>query len=72
LERIENLLRGKGGVLERFPNLKLLVLEVGAGWVPHFIERMDAKWEHSGFMTACKRPPSEYFRMRAMRSWVLM
>jgi uncharacterized protein len=52
----------EGGTLERFPRLKLLVLEVGAGWVPHFIERMDSKWEHSGFMTACKRPPSEYFR----------
>ena len=52
----------EGGTLERFPNLKLLCLEVGAGWVPHFIERMDSKWEHSGFMTACKRPPSEYFK----------
>lgn len=52
----------EGGTLERFPNLKLLCLEVGAGWVPHFIERMDSKWEHSGFMTACKRRPSEYFR----------
>ena len=52
----------EGGTLERFPRLKLLVLEVGAGWVPHFIERMDSKWEHSGFMTACKRRPSEYFR----------
>ena len=54
--------RFEGGTLERFPNLKLLCLEVGAGWVPHFIERMDSKWKHSGFMTACKRPPSEYFR----------
>jgi predicted TIM-barrel fold metal-dependent hydrolase len=52
----------EGGTLERFPRLKLLCLEVGAGWVPHFIERMDSKWEHSGFMTGCKRPPSEYFR----------
>ncbi len=52
----------EGGTLERFPRLKLLVLEVGAGWVPHFIERMDSKWKHSGFMTACKRPPGEYFR----------
>ena len=57
----------EGGTLERFPNLKLLCLEVGAGWVPHFIERMDSKWQHSGFMTACKRPPSEYFRRQV---WV--
>ena len=28
---------------------------------------MDSKWEHSGFMTACKRPPSEYFRRQC---WV--
>lgn len=52
----------EGGTLERFPDLKLLVLEVGSGWVPHFIERMDSKWNHSGFMTACKRPPSEYVK----------
>ncbi len=52
----------EGGTLERFPNLKLLTLEVGAGWLPHFIERMDSKWEHIGPLTACKRPPSEYFR----------
>lgn len=57
----------EGGTFERFPRLKLLALEVGAGWVPHFIERMDSKWEHSGFMTACKRPPSEYFRRQV---WV--
>lgn len=57
----------EGGTLERFPRLKLLVLEVGAGWVPHFIERMDSKWDHSGFMTASKRPPSEYFRRQV---WV--
>ncbi len=57
----------EGGTLERFPTLKLLVLEVGAGWVPHFIERMDSKWKHSGFLTACKRPPSEYFRRQV---WV--
>jgi len=57
----------EGGTLERFPRLKLLALEVGAGWVPHFIERMDSKWEHSGFMTGCKRPPGEYFRRQV---WV--
>jgi predicted TIM-barrel fold metal-dependent hydrolase len=28
---------------------------------------MDSKWKHSGFMTACKRPPSEYFRRQV---WV--
>ncbi len=29
------------GVLERFPKLKVVVLEAGAGWLPHWIDKMD-------------------------------
>ena len=42
----------EGGVLERFPRLKLLCLEVGAGWVPHFIERMDSKFRRQVWVGA--------------------
>ena len=51
----------QGGVFERFPRLKVVVLEVGAGWLYHWLERMDSKWNHLGFGTGLKRPPSEYF-----------
>jgi len=30
-----------GGVLERFPSLKVVFLESGVGWMTHFIDRLD-------------------------------
>src|SRR2546428_587795 len=30
-----------GGVLERFPRLRIAFLEAGAGWVPYWMHRMD-------------------------------
>ncbi len=39
-----NLLVGTG-VLERFPRLKVLVLESGGGWLPHWLDQMDHWWE---------------------------
>ena len=32
-----------GGVLERFPRLKVAFLEAGIGWMPSFIERLDGE-----------------------------
>ena len=50
-----------GGVLERFPRLKLAFLESGVGWMPYFIDRLDEDYEKMGedepLMT---RRPSEY------------
>lgn len=31
------------GVFDRFPRLKLVSVESGIGWVPHFLERLDEK-----------------------------
>lgn len=54
-----------GGVLEKFPKLKVAFLEAGAGWVPFWMERLD---EHYEYMQAAvpllKMPPSEYVRQR--------
>ena len=33
-----------GGVFERHPRLKLVCVEADAGWVPHFMYRMDHAW----------------------------
>jgi len=51
-----------GGVLERHPGLRVLIVEAGVGWVPYWIERMDhhaQEWGHA----SCSLPlkPSEYF-----------
>ena len=55
-----------GGVLERFPGLRVAFLEAGCGWVPFWLERMDDHYEKGrardfGAANDLTRPPSEYF-----------
>ncbi|MDG2304389.1 MAG: amidohydrolase family protein [Candidatus Binatia bacterium] len=57
------------GTLERFPTLKLGVLESGCGWAGAFLDRIDAIYETNlGRTTPLKRPPSEYFRRQCFIS----
>ncbi|HEX2591347.1 MAG TPA: amidohydrolase family protein [Rhizomicrobium sp.] len=54
-----------GGVFDRHPNLKIVCVEADAGWVPHYMYRMDHAYKrHRYWMKAppLKRMPSEYFR----------
>ena len=49
------------GVFERFPTLKLAILEAGFAWVPAYLWRMDADWKGLRYQTPwVKRLPSEY------------
>ena len=51
------------GVLERFPQLKVVFLESGAGWLPYWLWRMDEHFEKLPFQVPwLKMKPSEYFR----------
>ncbi|MBT6274354.1 MAG: amidohydrolase [Chromatiales bacterium] len=53
-----------GGVFDRNPKLKIVCVEADAGWVPHYIHRMDHGYEyHRYWMRAMplERKPSEYF-----------
>ena len=38
-------------MLERFPKLKYVVLEIGCGWLPAWKERADGKYEMFSFTT---------------------
>ena len=52
-----------GGVFERFPELKIVLVESDAGWIPHFKFRMDHAWERHRFWmqsSAIQRKPSTY------------
>jgi predicted TIM-barrel fold metal-dependent hydrolase len=59
------------GALERHPTLRIVLAEVGIGWLPYMLERMDDTydkfldaeeyWRRQGGL-ALTRPPSEYFR----------
>jgi predicted TIM-barrel fold metal-dependent hydrolase len=55
------------GMFDRFPALRMVAVECGAGWVPHFLEHMDDHWWRNRVW--CESPlellPSEYFR----RNW---
>ena len=54
-----------GGVFERHPDLRVVCVEADAGWVPHFMYRMDHAYKrHRYWLPAGQeldRLPSEYF-----------
>jgi len=51
------------GALDRFPSLRLGILEAGAGWIGSFLDRADAVAETGvGRMAGLKRMPSDSFR----------
>jgi uncharacterized protein len=54
------------GVFDRFPRLKVLVLESGGGWLGYWLDRMDAVFGHTaiGTRVPLENPPSYYFRER--------
>ncbi len=57
------------GTLDRFPELRLGLLEVGCGWVGSFLDRMDAVFETvSGSGVTLRMAPSEYFRRQCFVS----
>ncbi|MCH2169523.1 amidohydrolase [Myxococcota bacterium] len=54
-----------GAVFERNPELRVIMVENDAGWIPHFGFRMDHAWErHRWWMEtgAIQRKPSEYLK----------
>ena len=53
-----------GGVFERHPALKVVCVEADAGWVPHYMYRMDHAFSrHRAWLTAkIDKMPSEYFK----------
>jgi hypothetical protein len=51
------------GVFERFPRLRVVIVEAGFTWVPALGWRMDKHWERMRKeVPHLKRPPSEYLR----------
>jgi predicted TIM-barrel fold metal-dependent hydrolase len=51
-----------GGVLERFPDLRLVFVEPGLGWVAWWLDAIDDLVERQGYdAPAIRERPSEYF-----------
>ena len=64
-----------GGVPERYPELKLVSVEAGIGWIPTFLDRMDRYFERH-YLRAPDRPklamrPSEYFRRQMFATFMV-
>ncbi len=55
-----------GGVFERHPRLQVVCVEADAGWVPHYMYRMDHAFKRHRYWlkpgAELSRLPSEYFR----------
>jgi len=50
------------GLFERFPTLKVVSVEAGAGYAPYLMDRLDAKYEVFESLVPLQRKPSEYIR----------
>lgn len=55
------------GVPERFPDLRLSFLEIGATWLPYYLDRLDEHWlKRRQEMPHVSKKPSDVFR----ESWI--
>ena len=49
------------GVMDRYPNLRVAMLEAGHGWLPFWVKRLDEHAETiAAALPALERTPSEY------------
>src|SRR5262249_6582770 len=51
-----------GGVLDRFPRLRVAFLEGDCGWLPWWLHRMDSHYEKLGEFVPCREKPSAYLQ----------
>ncbi len=61
-----------GGVFDRFPDLRVGLIESGCGWLPWAAEYMDRTWEMQRHWTECKieHPPSYYYDRNIYASFI--
>jgi predicted TIM-barrel fold metal-dependent hydrolase len=60
-----------GGIFERFPELRVVLVESGLGWIPYYLERLDTMkrrhgWDHYDMI---KELPSSYWRQNMMATF---
>ena len=57
------------GVLERYPNVKIVIGESGIGWIPYVLDRMDAEWQDQFKDLSLTMRPSEYWRRQCRATY---
>ena len=50
-----------GGVLEAYPDIKIVIGESGIGWIPYILDHMDLEWEDQFKDLTLTMKPSEYW-----------
>lgn len=57
------------GVTKRYPSLKLAFLEVGATWLPYYLDRLDEHWEKRGAIDSpdLDEKPSKAFQKSTIK-----
>lgn len=56
-------------VLERYPNIRVAFAEIGTGWLPYALDRMDFNWEDRFKHLGLKMKPSDYWRRQCRASF---
>ncbi len=61
------------GLFDRFPGLKVLAVETGAGWIPFFLEMMDDRyWRNRVWgKSTLKKVPSQYFHDNWLATFII-
>jgi predicted TIM-barrel fold metal-dependent hydrolase len=61
-----------GGVFDRFPKLRIGLIEAGVGWIPWAANYMDRTWHMQRHWTECniQHPPSYYFDQNVYASFI--
>ena len=50
------------GLFGKFPRLRVNMLEIGSGWITHWLDKMDIKYEMYGHDMLLKMKPSDHFK----------
>lgn len=58
------------GVLERFPRLKFVTVEVNCGWIPYFLRKLEKMNPRTPFPTKLTLKPNEYFHRQVYTAFI--
>lgn len=60
------------GIYDKFPGIKMVAVECGVGWIPHFLEHMDDHYWRNRTWTKSplRQLPSEYFRQNWLATFI--
>jgi predicted TIM-barrel fold metal-dependent hydrolase len=60
------------GVFDRYQGLRMAFVEVGCGWIPHFLEMVDDRyWRNRHWTnTRIRKVPSEYFKDHCLATFI--